>query len=359
MAVFVGVDERSHAAAAAVDSPPTVASAFAAAKAIAETVPGVQKIGLFGSVARGEATGRSDIDLLVVFRDMNYQDRKRLAGRCRSVARGAGHEVSVVATDAHEWRLRSELSTTFERAIAAELQELYASDQPAPAVRRDKEAQMDKPTSDLGEAYNRIEEVGRAYIDAVDKYVPNDEERALQQSDPDDVLTWYQYERYLGIVKNIDLVLEISLKALHHALGETPPPKTHRLDDLLSSLPDAPETTKAREILSPLMVKNLPPDTYEDEDLNEVYTNWRVHGTYDAPGIASDYLPISRLEAYLKAADGVTSILLEVMAAQSPGGKLITSREVSRLLQYLNKMRYLREHHELETGNQRQPSSPG
>lgn len=84
-----------------------------------------------------------------------------------------------------------------------------------------------------------------------------------------------------------------------------------------------------------------------------------MHGTYDAPGIASDYLPISRLEAYLKAADGITSILLEVMAAQSPGGKLVTSKEVSRLLQYLNKMRYLREHHELETGNQRQPSSPG
>lgn len=146
MAVFAGVDERSHAA-AAVDSPPTIASARAAAKAIAETVPGVQKIGLFGSVARGEATSRSDIDLLVVFRDMNYQDRKRLAGRCRSVARGAGHEVSVVATDAHEWRLRSELSTTFERAIAAELQELYASDQPAPAVCCDKEAQMDRPIS--------------------------------------------------------------------------------------------------------------------------------------------------------------------------------------------------------------------
>lgn len=353
MAVFVEGDERSHAAAAAVESPPTVASARAAAKAIAETVPGVQKIGLFGSVARGEANGRSDIDLLVVFGDMNYRDRKRLASRCRSVARGAGHEVSVVATDAHEWRLRSELSTTFERAIAADLQELYASDQPAPAVRRDKEAQMDKPTTDLGEAYNRIGEAGRAYMDAVDKYLPNEEERALQQSDPDDVLTWYQYERYLGIVKNIDLVLEISLKALHHALGETLPPKTHRLDDLLSSLPDTPEATKARETLSPLMVNNLPPGTYEDEDLNEVYTNWRVHGTYDAPGIASDYLPISRLEDYLNAADGITSILLEVMAAKSPDGKLATSREVSRLLQYFNKMRYLREHYEPETGDQR------
>lgn len=351
MATFSGVSQHSQIA-ATIDRPPTVATARAAAEAIAETVPGVQKIGLFGSLARGEATVGSDIDLLVVFHDMDYQDRKRLAGHCRSAARCAGHEVSVITTDAHEWYLRSRLATTLERAIAADLQSLYVSDDPTTVVRHEKETQIDKPTSDLGEAYNRIEEAGRAYMDTVNKYLPNDEERELQRSDPDDMLTWYQYERYLGIVKNIDLVLEISLKALHHALGETPPPHTHRLNFLLNSLPDTPEANQAKEALAPLMVKNLPPHVYQDEDLNEVYTNWRVHGTYDAPGIASDYLPTSRLEAYLDAADRLTSIMLDVMTAKSPDGQLIHSREVTRHLQYFHKMRHLREQYELETGTQ-------
>ena len=284
---------------------------------------------------------------------MDYQDRKRLAGHCRSAARCAGHEVSVVTTDAYEWHLRSGLATTLERAIAADLQSLYESDDPTPAVCHEKGTQMDKPISDLGEAYNRIEEAGRAYMDAVDKYLPNEEERELQRYDPDDMLTWYQYERYLGIVKNIDLVLEISLKALHHALGETPPPQSHRLHVLLSSLPNTPEANQAKEVLSPLMIKNLPSHVYQDEDLNEVYTNWRVHGTYDAPGIASGYLPTSRLEAYLDAADSLTSIMLDVMAAKSPDGKLIDSREVTRHLQYFHKMRHLREQYELETGAQK------
>lgn len=352
MATFAGVSQHSQTA-ATIDSPPTVATARAAAEAIAETVPGVQTIGLFGSLARGEATVGSDIDLLVVFHDIYYQDRKRLAGHCRSVARCAGHEVNIITTDTHEWHLRSKLVTTLERAIAADLQSLYVSDDPTPVVRHEKGTQTDKPTSDLGEAYNRIEEAGRAYMDAVDKYLPNDEEKELQRYDPDDMLTWYQHERYLGIVKNIDLVLEISLKALHHALGETPPPHTHRLNILLNSLPDTPEANQAKKALAPLMVKNLPPYVYQDEDLNEVYTNWRVHGTYDAPGIASDYLPTSRLEAYLDAADGLTSIMLDVMATKSPDGKLIASREVTRHLQYLHKMRHLREHHELETGTKK------
>lgn len=352
MAALAGIRQHGQTA-ATIDSPPTVATARAAAEAIAETVPGVQRIGLFGSLARGEATVGSDIDLLVVFHDMDYQDRKRLAGHCRSAARCAGHEVSVVTTDAYEWDLRSGLATTLERAIAADLQSLYVSDDPTTVVCREKGTQMDKPTSDLGEAYNRIEEAGRAYMDAVDKYLPNEEERELQRYDPDDMLTWYQYERYLGIVKNIDLVLEISLKALHHALGETPPPQSHRLHVLLSSLPNTPEANQAKEVLSPLMIKNLPPHVYQDEDLNEVYTNWRVHGTYDAPGIASGYLPTSRLEAYLDAADGLTSIMLDVMAAKSPDGKLINSREVTRHLQYFHKMRHLREQYELETGAQK------
>ena len=144
MATFTGVSQHSQTA-AAIDSPPTVATARAAAEAIAETVPGVQKIGLFGSLARGEATVGSDIDLLVVFHDMDYQDRKRLAGHCRSAARCAGHEVSVITTDAHEWHLRSRLATTLERAIAADLQSLYVSDDPTTVVRHEEGTQMDKP----------------------------------------------------------------------------------------------------------------------------------------------------------------------------------------------------------------------
>ena len=332
---------------------PTVDMARTAARDMADRVPGIRRICLYGSVARGEATPESDVDLLIVFDDIDYAERKRIASRCRSAlddARsGIDHRVSVVVTDTREWSTRSELFTSFERAISADLVDLHQSKEPV--IRMNKDKAMDKPTSDLDEAYKRLHEAWVAYDRANGSFLPRPKEIELHHDDPNEELSWYQYYRYVNIVTNIDMVLETSLKALHHTMRNAPPPKTHRLDALLNSLPDSIETENVRNAISTLKVTNLPPDTYDKMDLKEVYTNWRVHGTYDAEGIASDYLPASRVEAYLNAAENVAAILIRALEDRNSGKNLSRHPEVKRYLDAVDEMRQLRRIHDLETGN--------
>ena len=332
---------------------PTVDMARTAARDMADRVPGIRRICLYGSVARGEATPESDVDLLVVFDDIDYSERKRIASRCRSAlddARsGIDHRVSVVVTDTREWSVRSELFTSFERAISTDLVYLHQSKEPVVYLKKDKA--MDEPVSDLDEAYKRLHEAWVAYDRANGSFLPRPKEIELQHDDPDKELSWYQYYRYVNIVTNIDMVLETSLKALHHILKKAPPPHTHRLNALLSSLPDSMEAESIRKALSPLRVTNLPSDTYDKNDLREVYTNWRVHGTYDAEGIASDYLPVSRVEAYLNAVEDVSVILIKALENRNSGDDLSRHPEVKRYLDAGHEMRQLRRIYDLETGN--------
>lgn len=63
------------------------------------------------------------------------------------------------------------------------------------------------------------------------------------------------------------------------------------------------------------------------DDLEEVFTNWRIHGTYSSASLASLYLPPAHVDAYLNAADRLTVLTLEVLAGRSEGGVLENRRE--------------------------------
>lgn len=343
------------------DGAPTVETAAAAAEAIAQSVPGVRRICLYGSVARGEAGPDSDIDLLVVFDDLDYAKRKQIAGQCLNAAYDVSivgeHRVSIVASDAAEWEIRSNLLTSFERAISDDLVEMHRSH--APISASNGEVKMtNKPVSDLDEAYELINRIRVAYDRAIGAFLPRKKELSLQESDPDEQLSWYQYDRYVTIVTHIDMVLEISLKALHHLIGSDPPAHSHRLAVLLDGLPlDAIETDKTLQAISPLRVDRLPAGTFDSDDLREVFTNWRVHGTYDSVGRASEYLPAERLEAYLDAAEQVTDLLMETLQSQTPGGTIKDTPIVKRYRASVEEMRTLRRDHDLATGRQRSSGS--
>lgn len=347
------------------DGAPTMDTAAAAAEAIAQSVPGVRRICLYGSVARGEAGPDSDIDLLVVFDDLDYAERKQIAGQCLNAAYDVSvvgeHRVSVVASDAAEWEIRSNLLTSFERAISDDLVEMHRSHAPISASNGEvkmTDKPTNKPVSDLDEAYELINRIRVAYDRAIGAFLPRKKELSLQEIDPDEQLSWYQYNRYVTIVTHIDMVLEISLKALHHLIGSDPPAHSHRLAVLLDGLPlDAIETDKTLQAISPLRVDRLPAGTFDSDDLREVFTNWRVHGTYDSVGRASEYLPTERLEAYLNAAEQVTDLLMETLQSQTPGGTIRDTPIVKRYRASVEEMRTLRRDHDLATGRQRSGGS--
>lgn len=330
--------------------PPTLEDARVAARAVADQVPGVVQVGVFGSVARGEATCDSDIDLLVILEDIEYENRARIAGGdlYRAASRATECPVGIVVTDVHEWAVRSQLATCFETSIADDLVMFYQSSK---RVNVNREKPMDRPTSDLDEAYVRLGEAADAYEGAISAYIPNRYEREADQDNDNMLHEIYQFNRYRRLVVQMDLVLETSLKALHHALGDTPPHKTHKLAMLLDNLPDTPETRQVKAIVSNLRVDELPPEAYGDTDVEEVYTNWRIHGSYDLRSAAADYLPSSRVIAYMDAADRVTEVLLDVLASRSPDGVLKSCSDVTKHSVMFNNMCQIRELHDLATGD--------
>ena len=101
-----------------IPAPPKVADARRAATALAEV--GVARVVLFGSVARGDATEHSDIDLMAIYDDLDYADRWERRRALKPLAeKAAGHSVDVVVTDRPEWKVRTtQVYTSFENRAA-------------------------------------------------------------------------------------------------------------------------------------------------------------------------------------------------------------------------------------------------
>ena len=333
------------------DRAPVVDDARAAARAIAERVPGVDRIMLYGSVARGEAVPGSDIDLVVVFGDIDYADRRELGSECWAAAGGVRHPIGLMITDRHEWAIRSGLLTTIERSIAEDHVELHSRPASSNGERLGGR-QLEVPVSDIGEAYRRLGECARAGLRIAHALRPADaESEAAAEGDPNGLMVAeLRKARYRNIVTECDLFLELSLKVMHHAVGDTPPKYQHHLAVLLTDLPATPETRRVQDALSKLRVELLPAENRDENDTARQYTNWRSHGTYDLPSKAAKYLPPSRVNDYLDAVTEVSAVLLEVPASRSPGGVLAESDNAEAFLFATRHLASQRSAYELESG---------
>ena len=139
---------------------PCRADAQRAADALARS--GVAQVLLFGSLARDEAGEGSDIDLVAVFDDLDYaQRRSRRMELARLACAASGHRVDLHVTDRPEWRIRTEqVLTSFERRIAAHAVPL--TDTPPDGVSWEKEIGL--PRSDVDEAAARLKDTLRSLI---------------------------------------------------------------------------------------------------------------------------------------------------------------------------------------------------
>ena len=89
------------------------------------------------------------------------------------------------------------------------------------------------------------------------------------------------------------------------------------------------------------------------DDLEEVFTNWRIHGTYSSASRAALYLPPERVDAYLEAADRIAVLTLEVLAGRSGGEVLENRREGVLHRAALTAMRRARSRYDAATGRRR------
>ena len=214
---------------------PTLAAARRAAGAL--TVAGARQVVLFGSVASGEATAHSDIDLIAVYDDIDYSNRGAMADRLTAAAASAaGHGVDVLLTDLPEWRMRTTRVRTSLEAHAA-LGGVVLAERRSGRVDWGKEMVM--PTNDYQEGLYRLGRLHDAITKLANNLTPGMMEarhRALGDTEGE-VLA--ETARLLTLGGAAHSVTEHSVKALIHVTRETAAAQWgHRIEELCGQLPD-------------------------------------------------------------------------------------------------------------------------
>lgn len=207
---------------------PTLGDARKAAEAIARARPDVALVMLFGSVARGEATEDSDIDLAVVLNDLgDYRDRRHIQHQLgQTAARAAACSVDVYLSDLPEWRVRTErVSSSMEAGLAPDLFPLI--DQP-PARPPDWGKPMKRPADNPAEAAAWFRDVGIHLRKLAVRLLPDQFE--LGADSPDEAEA-YRRNRRVEVCGHAADAAEVAVKALI-ALGGVSSPKIHDLAEL-------------------------------------------------------------------------------------------------------------------------------
>ena len=278
---------------------PTRADAERAAAAL--IAGGVEEVLLFGSVARGDATADSDIDLVAIFADLDDGERHvRQRALQAAAAAAVPWPVQVHVTDRPEWRARVErVATSFEHRVAGEAVVVAAGE--CGPVDWDKEMvlPMSDPAEALGHFAGRVlpllQEVAASARQDADEMDPH-----LRAGERELV----RLDRLVRVCTASALAAETSLKALA-VLYRTPTPTEKDLSraggaagDVLALVPE-PAHSAAAAVFDRLGI-----------DL-AVLSEWRWRSIYDA-NVAVRRTDADRLaEAYAVMAPAIGGVLAE------------------------------------------------
>ncbi len=289
---------------------PCVVDAQRAAAALVAS--GAEEVFLFGSVARGEATQRSDIDLLALFADIDYGGRyklrRELEAAAAAAAVGGRWPVQVVVTDRPEWKARIEqVRSSFEYRINCSQMILVGDSGCRSQVRWGK--QMDRPMSDLQEAWTNFDsQIMSKLISLQRDTVPGrvESHSYYTASEQEDARLF----RMVEVCACSAMVVELAIKnlALWHS------------DPVLASgaLREAGHNIAACLNLLPASVRLEVEDCFLALDLDlDTMSSWRVDATY-----VDDKRPLQSIadelaDRYVMAALETAAVLFSDLAVAS------------------------------------------
>lgn len=205
-----------------------------AAKALADA--GVERVLLYGSIARGDQRPSSDIDLVAIYDELDYSQRCQHIGSLERLAyEAAGLPVDVHVTDRAEWAIRtSRVPCSFEARIAPGAIELHDASSHAPI---DWTKEIGLPATPIEELGVRFQNVAAALKRlSVALAVDSDEIDAAAEKDLDD-MAFYEDRRFADACAQAHLVIECAAKALWVHGNAQAPPKAHNIATLTADLP--------------------------------------------------------------------------------------------------------------------------
>ena len=208
----------------------------AAHRAAAELVAaGVGRVLVFGSVARGEATEDSDIDLVAIFDDLgDYSTRSKQRCSLEAKARTAtGCPVDVIVTDAPEWAVRTtKVPCSVETRLAAHAVELADTGNHAD-IDWDKEIGL--PADPTAELASRFEEMFDAAMELEKQLQPSQGEADALDADH---RRHQEDKRFASAMSQVHLIVESAAKATYIIDLRTAPPWKHHIAELLANQSD-------------------------------------------------------------------------------------------------------------------------
>lgn len=235
---------------------PSVADARRAALTL--VTAGAGRVVLFGSVARGEATERSDIDLVAIYDDIDYSHRGHIADRLTTAAAAAaGYPVDVLVTDRPEWRMRTTRVRTSLEARARRSGLVLADRDAGTTVEWGKEMVM--PDSDYQEGLYRLNLARRQVTQLEPNLTRSPAERYAAEAGNTLTETLAEIDRMLLLGGRAHSVTENAIKALIHVTRNTAAEQCgHNIAELCDQLP--PQTRKfVQQLMQPLTPEAITP----------------------------------------------------------------------------------------------------
>ena len=232
---------------------PTVADAQRAADALAAA--GAGRVVLFGSVACGDATEHSDIDLIAIYDDIDYSKRGEITEPLRvTAAEAAGCRVDVLVTDRPEWKVRTTRVHTSLEARVARSGRMLVDRRPG-TVNWSKGMVM--PTDDYQEGLYRLGHVATALGRLLPHLKPGLMEGIHTELGNTEGVVLAELRRMLALGGAAHSVTEHSVKALIHLTAHPQrQPWGHKIEELCTELGAEAQSHVARLMrpLSPALI---------------------------------------------------------------------------------------------------------
>ena len=227
---------------------PTVEDACRAADVIAAA--GVGRVLLFGSVSRGEASEHSDIDLVAIYDDIEYDTRRAITNQLQAAASAAtGFPVTVLVTDRPEWEMRTTRVRTSLEALVDERGMVLVDRTPG---RVDWDKEMVMPTDDYQQGLYRLARVNEALVKLANALEPGKMELLFAELGDTENATLARISRMLTLGGAGQTVAEQSVKSLVHVTAHrTRDLKGHHIERLTALLGSLPVRTHVERLLTP------------------------------------------------------------------------------------------------------------
>lgn len=307
----------------AVKVPGRVDAERAAALLVSE---GAGKVLLFGSVARGEASEESDIDLVAIYDDLDYEERFARKRELSKLARETiGYPVDVLVTDRPEWKIRTQEVVTSLESRIADYGVVLADRGAGHHVEWDKE--MVLPTNGREAALRCLREVSSALRTLEMFLKPSDDESSARRSGDTEEAVYLEVVRFEGACGQVQRAVESAIKALVHLAGRRRELRGHNIGELAAQLVEP-----YRRDVDGLMA---------GADAAEM-TRWQQDSRYVTTDPDYESPTADLVRVLIGAASGVASYVAE----QLGGG----SREVRRVRRAVKVIDHRLRAYDLETG---------